>query len=507
MTKSTVNPLDKATLFDTNYTKIVKKLLLVLIGYFILMTVLEHGFIFGIQHVINVIIIVFAVRESEILFYSHRDNANRDEAKKLVDENQSLITSLSIALFIPYFTPIVISIIVSVLAVFVMKSLFGGYVHRIFSPVLFAILLLSVGFRISLNSVIIPNTFDNQLFIALGNTNLFQNIFNFSVNFDTTNTLQILILNGTFIFIMMFIVLTITNIKKMLFPVLVFGFFIVFYLVFSNQVDFLKDIFQTEFLFIIVFILTDTLLTAYSTQSKIVVSVLIGVSAVILITLNQSHMMVYAVLLGQLVTPLFNQNVWFTPNEKQKALQGPTITRYVLNFFVFVIVLAVGIQMSWLYFGPMIGKPKFDVLQYFELYNSGNYTQNLVSTRDYNPDDYESIQDVYEVVNNETEQIEVLMYNMITDGFWGPINVIVVVDPYTDTIVNYYVVRHEEVQGAAYFDDETVQSVIGLSVLNFNIDEDLNAGATGTYNAMQSIVSDVLNNYVNEEVSLHEEVN
>ena len=507
MAKKTLNLFDKTSLIDLKYINIVKKSLIVLIGYFILMTVLQHGFIFGIQHLINVFIIVFAVRESEILFYSHRENSSREEAKKILDENQSLITSLSIALFVPYFTPIVISIVVSILAVLVIKSLFGGYVHRIFSPALFAILLLSVGFRISLNSVVIPNTFDNQLFIALGNTNLFQNILNFSVSFDITNTFQLLIVNGTFIFMLMVIVLAIKNVKKMLFPVLVFGFFLLFYMLFANQVDFLNDVFQPEFLFIFVFILSDSLLTPYSSQSKIIVSVLMGLSAVILIILGQSHFMVYAVLLGQLATPLFNQNTWFTPDEKQQALQGPTITRHVLNFFVFVVVLAVGIQMSWLYFGPMIGKPKFDVLQYFELYNDGNYTQNLVSSRDYNSESYDSIQDVYEVVNNETEQIEVLMYNMITDGFWGPINVIVVVDPYTDTIINYYVVRHEEVQGAAYFDDETVQSVIGLSVLNFVIEEDLNAGATGTYNAMQSIVSDVLNNYVNEEVSLHEEVN
>ncbi len=67
---------------------------------------------------------------------------------------------------------------------------------------------------------------------------------------------------------------------------------------------------------------------------------------------------------------------------------------------------------------------------------------------------------------------------------WGPINVIVVVNPYTDTIVNYYVVRHEEVQGAAYFDAQSVEDVIGLSIEAFNIPEDLNAGATGTWNAL-----------------------
>ena len=318
MAKKTLNLFDKTSLIDLKYINIVKKSLIVLIGYFILMTVLQHGFIFGIQHLINVFIIVFAVRESEILFYSHRENSSREEAKKILDENQSLITSLSIALFVPYFTPIVISIVVSILAVLVIKSLFGGYVHRIFSPALFAILLLSVGFRISLNSVVIPNTFDNQLFIALGNTNLFQNILNFSVSFDITNTFQLLIVNGTFIFMLMVIVLAIKNVKKMLFPVLVFGFFLLFYMLFENQVDFLNDVYQPEFLFIFVFILSDSLLTPYSSQSKIIVSVLMGLSAVILIILGQSHFMVYAVLLGQLATPLFNQNTWFTPDEKQK---------------------------------------------------------------------------------------------------------------------------------------------------------------------------------------------
>jgi hypothetical protein len=93
---------------------------------------------------------------------------------------------------------------------------------------------------------------------------------------------------------------------------------------------------------------------------------------------------------------------------------------------------------------------------------------------------------------------------MVSTGFWGPINVIVVVDPYTDTIIDYYVVRHEEVQGAAYFDQESIDAVIGLSVDNFDIPQDLNAGATGTWNALQSIVSDLIQNYNDQEVSLNE---
>jgi Na+-translocating ferredoxin:NAD+ oxidoreductase subunit D len=504
MPKKTLNVFEKTNLFNESFTKHIKISLIILVSYFIVMTILNYGFIFGIQHLINVVIVIFAVRESEILFYSHDKNLNREEAKAFVIKNQYLVTALTISIFIPYFTPVVISIITALVSVMITKLVFGGYLHRIFSPALVSLLILSIGFRISLTSSIIPSTFDNQIFIALSKTRLFSEFLNFQLSLDPNSIFTKILLSGFGLFVIYFIRFMIRNFKVMIYPILAIAFYLLSNVVIQGNISFDGLFLNVAVLFIFTFVLSDALISPNSQNSKMISALLLGLISALLNSINQEFAIVYAALFVQMLTPMMDQNAWLNPSGNSTNLSGPKYTKYTINFGFMMIVLLVVIQVGWSYYGPLIGKPKINVIQYFEVYNNEAYTQNLTPLRDYLASDYDSIQDVYEIVNNETTEVEVLMYNMVSTGFWGPINVIVVVDPYTDTIIDYYVVRHEEVQGAAYFDQESIDAVIGLSVDNFDIPQDLNAGATGTWNALQSIVSDLIQNYNDQEVSLNE---
>jgi hypothetical protein len=273
--------------------------------------------------------------------------------------------------------------------------------------------------------------------------------------------------------------------------------------VFQDQ-GYLDILLSAPFLITVVYVLTDTILLPKSNTSKLVYAFLFAVLLNVFVSIGQVHAILFTGLALHIVTPFFNTSTWFTPVDEKAPSLAFIRTRYSVVYSFLIIAFLVVAQLGWSYYGPQIGKPKVDVLQYFEAYSS--YTQRFTPSRDYNSGAYDALQDVYEI-EDENQELMLLMYNMVTEGFWGPINVIVVVDPYTDVIVNYYVVRHEEVQGAAYFDEESVSAIFNQNVLDFNIPLDVSAGATGTFNALQLIVSDVVNQYTNEEVSLHETTN
>jgi len=495
---------DRNQLFDQKILNISTKTLFVIVCYFVLLTILQQGFIFGVQHILNIFVAVFVVREVEILFYSHTNQLERDAAKTYVKNNQYMFTALTFSLFLPYFTPIMITAIGALLTVLVGKLLFGGFVHRVFSPALLGGILLSLGFRMSLESVVIPNTFDNQVFIALGNTNVFQNVINFSVNLDVTSGFGLWLGSGAFVFAIALLLIIFKQGKRVFVPFVGLFSYIVVYVVMNGSAGVLESMIKVPFLLVTTFVLTDVVLTPYSRTGKILYGALFGLSVNLFATVNVSQAVLYGALLSQMMIPMFNFSEAITPQE-EKETSTSTYGRFVVSIASVFVLFVVITQAAWIYYGPLVGQPKVDVLQYFEQeYDPTLYTQNLVATREYGVDAYDAIQGVYEISDNEDLTIEVLMYNIVVDGFWGKINVIVVVDPYVDSIVNYYVVQHEEVQGAAYFDEETINSVIGLAVVDFDVEEDLNAGATGTYNALQFMVSDVIAHYVNEEVSLNE---
>jgi Na+-translocating ferredoxin:NAD+ oxidoreductase RnfD subunit len=489
---------------DTKFLNTVKISLIVLLAYFVLVTVLTKGLIFGLEHAVNIIALVFAVREAEILFYAHDKKLVRKDAKAFVLDNQAFITALVVALFIPYFTPVVITVIIGVLSVLVAKLLFGGYQYRIISPALLAAVMLSLGFRISLSSVVIPNTFDTQIFRGLAGLNLFESTLNTVITLNPDALFTTLLTQGTLVFGLIFVLMLLRFSKTVWVSLLSVLLFVLGYVVVFQDQGYLDMLVSTPFLITVVFVLTDSVLLPKSNTSKLVYAFLFALMLNLFVSIGQVHAILFTGLAIQIVTPFFNTSTWFTPVDEKAPSVAFMRTRYSVIYSFLVIVFLVVAQLGWSYYGPQIGKPKVDVLQHFEEYST--YTQRFTPSREYNSGAYDALQDVYEI-EDENQVLTLLMYNMVVEGFWGPINVIVVVDPYTDVIVNYYVVRHEEVQGAAYFDEESVSAIVNQNVFEFNIPLDVNAGATGTFNALQHIVSDVVNQYTNEEVSLNETTN
>jgi Na+-translocating ferredoxin:NAD+ oxidoreductase RnfD subunit len=504
MAKKAVEKEVVKPVLDQKVLQFVKVSLLALLAYFVLFTILTQGIVYGLQHALNIVVLVIAVREAEILFYAHDKKLVRKDAKAFVTDNQAFITALTIALFIPYFTPVVMTVIIGVLSVVVAKLLFGGYAYRIVSPALLAAVMLSLGFRISLSSVVIPNTFDTQIFRGLANLPLFSNTLNTVLSLDSEALFTTLLTQGSIVFGLIFVAMLTRFSKTVWFALLSVVLFVLGYVVVFQDQGYIDILLSTPFLITVVFVLTDAVLLPKSNTSKLVNTLVFAVLLNVFILIGQVHAVLFAGLTMQILIPFFNQSTWFTPLEEKAPSVAFTRTRYSVIYSFVILSFLVVAQLGWSYYGPQIGKPKVDVLQYFEAYET--YTQRFTPSRTYNSDAYDAIQDVYEI-EDENQTLVLLAYNMIAEGFWGPINVIVVVDPYTDVIVNYYVVRHEEVQGAAYFDEESVGAVLNQNVSTFDIPVDVSAGATGTFNALQEIVTDVVNHYTNEEVSLNENTN
>ncbi len=493
---------DRGLLIDPKALKFIQTALLIVLSYLVLMTVLQEGFIFGIKHVLNIAVAVFITKELEILFYSHDRKLSRNDAKTFVKNDYALITALSLSILVPFNTPIVVVAIVAALAVFITKILFGGYVFQVFSPALFGYLLLKLGFANAIGA----QTFDNQLFTALAQTNLFSNFVNFSVNYDFSQGFGLALSSGVFIFGVIALILMIKNFKQSLTPVLFIFLFVVFYQSMISSSGLYEHMMQVPFLFVTVFVLFDQVLIPTSRSSKILFAIILALMVNVFIIVGQNEAVVFASLFSFLFVPFFNQCKWFTDEDGKDLSHQTASVRKVMNYILTVFVLIAGIQLAWNHYSPNIGVPKVDVLQYFEdTYSKDLYTQNLTPTRDYNVGAYDTINGVYEVMNNDDQTLTVLIYDLVADGYNGPIHVVIAVDPYTDTIVGYVVVSQNETEsiGGKYMTEAYIDTIINQDVLNFSIDEIAGVTSDFTFPALEQMVADVRNNYVNEEVSLY----
>lgn len=500
MPKSSTKPFDRQSLVDTKLLGTVNKLLYVVLAYFLVVTVLNVGVIFGIKQLLHILVTVFVVKEIDILFLSLSRNVNREAAKALGKENQSLFTALTLSVFMTYSVPIVIVAIVAALATLIAKLLFGGYAYRVFSPSLIGALLLSLGFGNAVGLETLAQTFDNQLFVALSNTTFFSQTLNLTLPFELIDTFVLLLNGGAYVLLpILFLLLVLAkNVARV--PLTFLASFVLFYFVFQGSTGLFETMLQFSFLFVLAFIFTDGALMPTSRNGQMIYGILAGLMVNVFILSSQVEPMIFGTLFVSMLTPFLNECKYISGEEKASLPLKQALTYLV----TFVLLLGV-VQLSWSYYGPLVGKPKVDVLQYFEdTYDPTLFTQNIEPTREYNTDTYGTIQGVYEILDNTDDTVEVLVYNIVTDGFWGPINIMILVDPYTDTILDYEVIRHEEVQGAAYFDQSVIDSMMNIPVTEFNISENVNAGATGTFNALTSMVNDVIAHYTNEEVSLNE---
>lgn len=492
---------DRQSLIDQKTLKFIEKALFVIVSYLVIMTVFQQGFIFGLKQILNIYVVVVTVREFGILYYSHERKLDRAQAKAFVKSDYSLITALSMSILIPFNTPIVVVAIVSALSVFVIKIVFGGYVYKIFSPALFTYLLLKLGFVNAIGA----STFDNQLFTAIANTNLFSKYLNFAINYDFLSGFGLVLSSGIFLFGLIAIILTIKHFKQAITPVIFIFTYIVGYLSIVGSTGLYESIMNVPFMFITVFVLFDQTLIPTSRTGKVLAAMLLSVMTIVFTVVGQVEAVVFGALFVQMLTPFINQCKWITAEDGSDQSNEASSSRKAINYILIILVMVVGIQLSWNYYGPQIGVPKVDVLQYLEdTYDRETYAQNLTPTRDYNANAYDTIRGVYEIIKNDDSSIEVIVYDIITEGRNGPIHIVIAVDPYNDTIVKYVVISQSETEGvgAVYAGQDVIDTILNQSVGDFNID--IISGATITWDALDLMIQDVIANYTNEEVSLND---
>lgn len=500
MDAQSVKKFDRHSLVDTKTLRFVEKALFIVIAYVILMTIFQHGFIFGVQQALNVFVIITIVREIEILFYASERKMNRADAKIFVKSDFAKITALSMSVLIPYNTPIVLVLIVAGLSVFIAKILFGGYAHKVFSPALLFYVLIKLGFANAIGA----STFDNQLFVAFSNTGLFSKYVNFTLNYDFSSGFGLALSSGIFIFGIIAFILIIKNFRHALIPVIFVLTYVFGHLAVLGSTGLYASVMSVPFMFVTVFVLFDQTLIPTGRTGKVLSALLLSVFVIIFNAVGQTEAIIFGALAVQMFTPFINQCKWITSEDGTDQGKEAVIFKKIINYVLVVLVLITGIQLSWGHYGPLIGLPKVDVIQYFpDLYSTTDYTQSTTPSKDYNVSAYDTILGVYEITKNADSSIAGIVYDTQTDGRNGPIHIVIAIDPYTDTIVGYVVVSHTETQGLGelYMEPAVVDTIINQKVQNFNID--LISGATITWDALERIITDVTNNYTNENVSLN----
>lgn len=129
------------------------------------------------------------------------------------------------------------------------------------------------------------------------------------------------------------------------------------------------------------------------------------------------------------------------------------------------------------------------------------YVTNLeLPTNSYQQLNYDLVDEVYEV--SKDGALYAVIYDMQTAGRNGTINALIAVDPYTDTIIGAVYYNHSETpgKGALYGEEEKIIEIIGDSVLN--VEFDVIASVSTTYNALDVMYDAIKEHYENEEVHI-----
>ena len=113
---------------------------------------------------------------------------------------------------------------------------------------------------------------------------------------------------------------------------------------------------------------------------------------------------------------------------------------------------------------------------------------------------YDLVDEVYEV--SKDGSLYAVIYDMQTAGRNGTLNALVAIDPYTDTIIGAVYYNHSETpgKGALYAEPEELDKIIGDTVTE--VDFDVYASVSVTWNALRVMYDAIAEHYVNEGVHI-----
>ncbi len=248
-------------------------------------------------------------------------------------------TGLIIALLLPSTTPIYVLVLAVIVGVYIGKLVFGGYGYYIFNPALVGVLFAQISFGLRL---IISGTPLQLLKQAIEGQTVVFNIKELLLgNYEAIaiGSTSVIILGVIFIYLLVSKVIDIRISGTFLLTVFILSLgigYVNFYVAgdlsgVSNYV--IVNMISGLTMFAAVFLISESVSSPTSRETKIIYAVAVGVLTVAVRVLGKEiEGVVFAVLFGNMITPFLNRTV--------KRSDKKTLIKTIVIAFVFVVFIA-----------------------------------------------------------------------------------------------------------------------------------------------------------------------
>lgn len=327
-------PSPRSKFVKENNMKLVYYSLLILSATMIISNYYMYSFMYAVKLALMIIVAIVITVETEILFYSHDKDINREESKKLIVKSYPKVTALIYVLLIPIGTPLWLVGIGAVLATLLGKLIFGGFHHMVFHSSLVGVLFVTLGWSQIVDGVAFMTSFDNYIIDLVFNNNFFNNTLSIGGIFDPNNmtsSLGMLLNNDMYALpkvflgivpgvigsaLVLFAILAFLLYKKAInwiTPIVTIASFLLTALIIGLARDYdltypIYQLFSGAFLFVVIFVTTDPITTPIPLKGKIVFGLVVG-ALTMFIRQGDAYEegIVFATLFMNMLTPMLNQ--------------------------------------------------------------------------------------------------------------------------------------------------------------------------------------------------------
>ena len=329
-------PSARSKFVKDNNMKLIYYALLVISVVMVINNYYMYSFMYAVKLLLMIVVSLILTVESEILFYSHDKDINREESKKLIKKSYPKITALIYVLLIPIGTPLWLVGLGAMLGTLLGKLLFGGFAHQVFNASLVGVIFVTLGWTQLVGGVAFMTSFDNYLIDLLFNNDFFNNTLAIGGLFDPTNmstSLEMLLSNNMYHFqdVFLGVVPGIVGSGLVLMGIFLFLLYkkainwitpvttIVSFLVVAFIVGIINgydpiyplyQLFSGAVLFVVIFVVSDPITTPIPTKGKIIFGVVAGSLAMFIrLGVKYEEGIIFAVLFMNMLTPMLNQTL------------------------------------------------------------------------------------------------------------------------------------------------------------------------------------------------------
>ena len=325
------------------YSAIVLAVVMSFLNYYM------YGFMYGVKLGLMVVVSIVLTRLTEILFYTHDKDINRQEAKDLIKKSYPELTAIVYVLLIPIGTPLWLVGVGAILATMLGKLIFGGFHHMVFHSSLVGVIFVTLGWPGLVDGVAFINSFDNYLLDLIFNNSFFNETLSINstpIAVESMTALGKLMFDGSmYSFDQLFLGVVPGVVGSGIVLLGIFG-----YLVFKKAINWitptamilsflataliiglangydmiypLYELFAGSFLFVVIFISTDPITTPIDTKGKIVFAIIAGALTIIIRNAGKYEEGVFfAIGFMMMLTPMLNQAF------KKKPVKKPVVKK------------------------------------------------------------------------------------------------------------------------------------------------------------------------------------